>query len=220
MKGFTRPEQIAENFVLQRTAGHGIELLGILAFRASPVWVLAALADLTGGGQMLIREIVVALKEEGLLEESAGFETVDQILGGLEKTSSHLAETLNVPPVNVARLRQEWETLRAELNSIPPERIPAIERLEQSWAELRRSAERQNRTVFAVSSVMAVSSLAHVQANLLWLSKAARSAARQTGGMLGSAILDHYSAALNDIEAAGFVGYWKRRVPTVPAGCR
>src|SRR3954468_24508603 len=31
--------RLAENFILQRTASHGIELLGLLAFRASPVWV-------------------------------------------------------------------------------------------------------------------------------------------------------------------------------------
>jgi len=42
--------RLAENFILQRTASHGIELLGILAFRASPVWVLAALADVQTQG--------------------------------------------------------------------------------------------------------------------------------------------------------------------------
>src|ERR1044071_2770130 len=46
--------RLAENFLLKRTASHGIELLGILAFHASPVWVLAALADVTGGGKKLI----------------------------------------------------------------------------------------------------------------------------------------------------------------------
>ena len=30
---------------------HGIELLGILTLHASPVWVLAALADATGAGK-------------------------------------------------------------------------------------------------------------------------------------------------------------------------
>src|SRR5580698_4631874 len=72
---------LAENFILQRTASHGIELLGILAFRASPVWVLAALADVTGGGNRLIQEITEALKEEGLLEADARFETMEQVLG-------------------------------------------------------------------------------------------------------------------------------------------
>src|SRR3954447_18842925 len=77
--------RLSESFILQRTASHGIELLGILAFRASPVWVLAALADVTGGGQKLMREIAEALKEEGLLEGDGRFESMDQVLGGLEK---------------------------------------------------------------------------------------------------------------------------------------
>jgi hypothetical protein len=201
--------RLAENFILQRTASHGIELLGILAFRASPVWVLAALADVTGG-QRLLREIAEALKEEGLLEGDGRFETIDQVLSGLEKTSAHLALTLNMPPINVAGLRAEWEMLKAELKSIPPERIPAVDQLERTWEDLRISAAAQNRTVFALSSLMAISTLAHVPASLIWLSKAASSAARRTTGVVGGAILDHYSAALKEISRTGFSRYWSQ----------
>jgi hypothetical protein len=201
---------LAENFILRRTASHSIELLGILAFRASPVWVLAALADVTGGGHKLVREIAEALKEEGLLEADARMETMDQVLGGLERTSAHLALTLNMPPINVAGLRLEWETLKTELRGIPPNRVPALDRLEQTWQALRLSARTQNRTVFAVSSLIAISTLAHVPARLLWLSKATRSAARRTGGIVGAAILDHYSTTLEEISRAGFSGYWRR----------
>ena len=66
-------EKIAEDFLMRRTAGNGIELIGILAFRASPVWVLAALADASGGGRYLIREISTALKDEGLLDRNTDF---------------------------------------------------------------------------------------------------------------------------------------------------
>lgn len=201
---------LAENFVLRRTASHGIDLLGILAFRASPVWVLAALADLAGGGQKLVRGIAGALEEEGLLEPGAHFETMDQVLGGLEKTGSHLALTLNLPPIDVPGLRREWETLKAEMKGIPPNRIPGLDRLERTWDELRTSARTQNRTVFTMSSLMAISTLAHVPVNLLWLSKAAHSATCRTTDMVGGAILDHYAAALEEINRAGFVGYWKR----------
>jgi hypothetical protein len=202
--------RLTENFILQRTASHGIELLGILAFRASPIWVLAALADVTGGGHKLVREIAEALKEEGLLEADARFETVDQVLGGLERTSTHLALTLNMPPIDVAGLRLEWETLKTELRSIPPNRVPALERLDRTWQRLRVSAQTQNRTVFAVSSLLAMSTLSHVPANLAWLSKATRSAARRTGDIVGGAILDHYSSAIEEISQTGFPGYWKR----------
>ena len=201
--------RLAENFILQKTASHGIEVLGILAFRASPVWVLAALADITGGGQRLIREIVAALKEEGLLEAGANFETMDQVLGGLEKTSAHLALTLNVPPIDVAGLRREWKQLRTELRSIPPDRIPALDRLEHTWEDLRAAAQAQNKTTFALASLLAVSSLSHVPSRLLWLSKAARSAARHTSSVVGDAVLEHYSTTLREIAVTGFPAYWK-----------
>ena len=55
--------------------------------------VLAALADLSGVGRSLIPEISGALRAQGLLgEEEHAFESVDQLLDGLEKSSGRLAE--------------------------------------------------------------------------------------------------------------------------------
>ena len=140
--------RLAEDFLLKRTASHGIELLGILAFHASPVWVLAALADATGGGRKLILEIAEALKEEGLLDREARFETMDQVLLGLEKTSDHMATTLNMPPVDIAGLRREWDQLKQELATIPPKKVPALERIEGVGQELQTTAQQQGRSVF------------------------------------------------------------------------
>jgi hypothetical protein len=203
-------DQLAQNFLLQRTASHGIELLGILAFRASPVWVLAALADITGGGHKLIQEISEAMKDEGLLDRNVRFEKVDQVLDGLEQTSAHLAQTLNLPPVDVRGLRREWKTLKEGLQSIPPKSLPSMDRLENIWSKLRRTANTQDRSVFTISSLMAVSTLAHVPSNLLWLSRAAQSAVRRTGTVVGGALLEHYSQTLDEISQAGFLGYWTR----------
>jgi hypothetical protein len=202
--------KLAENFLLQQTASYGISLLGILAFQASPIWVLAALADATGGSRKLMAEISQALQEEGLLDSSAHFETMEQVLDGLEKTSGHLAATLNLPPVDIAGLRREWSRLKDGLQSIPPRNIPALERVERIWEDVRDSAKQQGRSVFVVSSLMAVSSVAHVPANVLWLSRAARSAARRTGKVLGEAILDHYGEVLIEIGRTGFLAYGTR----------
>ena len=211
VEGVYPPEgKLAENFLLQRTASHGIELLGILAFQASPVWVLAALADTAGGSRRLIREIAQALQEEGLLEKSERFETMEQVLDGLEKSSGRLATALNLPPVNVPGLRREWDLLKEGLRSIPPRNMPNRERIDRVWKNLRSSARQQGRSVFLVSSVMAVSAMAHVPANVLWLSRAARSAARRTSMVLGEALLDHYTNALAEMGRVGFLQYWTR----------
>ena len=202
--------RLAENFLLKRTASHGIELLGILAFHASPIWVLAALADATGGGRKLILEIGEALKDEGLLPRDARFETMEQVLRGLEKTSDHMATTLNMPPVDIAGLRREWDQLKQEMAAIPPKKVPALERIEGVWEDLQAASKQQGRSVFAMSSLLAVSTVAHVPANVLWLSRAARSAVRRTGRVLGDTVLDHYTAALGEIARTGFFAYWSR----------
>src|SRR5436309_12540129 len=89
-------EELSEDFLVRRAAGNGIELIGILAFRASPVWVLAALADASGAGRYLIREIANCLKDEGLLDRERDFNSVDQMLDGLEASAARLASTINM----------------------------------------------------------------------------------------------------------------------------
>jgi hypothetical protein len=202
--------RLAEKFLLQRTASHGIELLGILAFSASPLWVLAVLADATGSGRKLIREISTALQEEGLLDSNVRFETMEQVLGGLERTSRHLTETLNIPPLDIPGLRREWDQLKQELAAIPPTKIPAIERIEKVWVDIQVSARKQGRPVFVVSSLLAISTITHVPATMLWLSRAARSSVRRTGKVLGDAVLTHYAEALSELSRTGVLEYWKR----------
>ena len=116
----------AQDFLARRGVGHAIELLGIAAFRISPVWVFAALADLSGLGRRLIPEIAEALKEEGLLEKEAQFENVDQLLDSLEKTSSRLAQTINAPPIDVACLRKEWTEIRSQARGLKPVDLPSV----------------------------------------------------------------------------------------------
>ena len=172
--------------------------------------MLAALADATGAGRALIQEISEALKEEGLLERESRFETVDQILDGLEKTTAHLAQTLNMPPLDVAGLRKEWRTLRDEIGDVPAATVPRLERLERIWQRLKQSAHDQDRSIFTVSSLMAVSAIARVPADVLRLSRAGRSAARRTGKLFGGPVLDHYAAALDEISRTGLVEFWSR----------
>src|SRR6202167_6814449 len=128
---------LADNFAMRRFAGNGIELIGLLTFSASPVWVLAALADLSGTGRQLIREIAQSLKEEGLLAAGADYETIDQLLDGLEGAAGRLAQTANTPPLDVASLRHEWSDLRRETAKLPAPHLPSGDALRRSGEDLK-----------------------------------------------------------------------------------
>ena len=136
---YGKGDALPDNFLARRTAGNVVEVLGIVAFRASPVWVLAALADVCGAGRQLIPEMADALKEQGLLEKDAQFTSVDQILDGLERTSSRLAAAINTPPLDVAGLRAEWDAIRNEARAIQPGE-PSHER--DDWRDVDAAEDR------------------------------------------------------------------------------
>jgi hypothetical protein len=202
---------LPDNFLARRTAGNAVEALGIVAFRASPVWVLAALADLCGIGRRLVPEMADALKAEGLLENDAQFTSVDQMLDGLERTSSRLAATINTPPLDVAGLRQEWEAIRHEARGLPSASLPSRETISNIWALLKTESARQERSVFETSSMMAVAAAQTLPDGVRWLSASARVGATRTGHILAAALLDHYTQTLSEIRQVGYLAYARRQ---------
>ena len=202
---------LPDKFLARRAAGNAIEVLGIVAFRASPVWVLAALADVCGLGRHLIPEIADALKAQGLLEKDAQFTSVDQMLDGLERTSSRLAATINAPPLDVTGLREEWAALREEARGLQPAGLPSKDTISRMWAQIKMESARQDRSVFETSSMMAVSAARAVPDRVRWLSASARVGATRTGQILAAPLLDHYRQALSEMQRVGYVVYASRQ---------
>ena len=202
-------EQIAGNFLLRRGASHGMELIGLLTIHVSPIWVLAALADATGAGHALIQQIAGALKDEGLLNADAHFNTMDQLLHGLEKMSGHLAETINMPPIDSSELRREWNRFRDELPAVPRTSLPTAEHLQDVCNKLAEVSRKQKRSLFTVCSVTAVSAITSLPARVWWLSRAAHVAVRRTGEVLGEELLMHYVYAADQMTRAGVGEYWR-----------
>jgi len=213
VEGVYRAETaLPDDFLARRTAGNAVELLGIVAFRASPVWILAALADLCGLGRYVIPEIAEALKAEGLLDKDTQVTSVDQMLDGLERTSSRLAATMNTPPLDVPELRREWEAVRNEAGRLQLANLPSRDTIRSVWAQLKGESERQDRSVFETSSVMALSAARALPDNVRWMSATTRVGAMRTSQIFAAALLDHYRQTLSEIRQVGYIGYAQRQL--------
>jgi hypothetical protein len=214
-------EALAGDFLLRRTAGNALEAVGIVAFRVSPVWVLAALADVCGAGRQLIPEIGDALAAEGLIDKNTQFSSVEQILDGLERTSSRLAATINLPPFDVATLRQEWQAIRGELRAIPSASLPRAEALRDVWGQIKAESTRQRRSILEISTALALSAAAKFPDGLRWVSASSRVAASRAAQMVAVSLLEHYRHTLADIRRVGYVRYAYRQYrPYVRAAIR
>ena len=203
-------DELPRDYLIRHAAGNVLDVAGIATFSASPVWVLAALADISGAGRELIADIALALREEGLLEPGARLESVDQLLDGLESTAARLSDTVRVPPLDIASLRREWSELRAAAATIPRASLPAIASLEKQWREFREEAARQRRPVFQLSSLAALSAIRRLPGSVRWFSRAARVTTRRAGTLLFENLLNHYWLTLAEIHRIGFWSFWLR----------
>lgn len=206
------------DFLARRGAGHAIELLGIVAFRVSPVWVLAAFADLSGLGRHLIPEIADALKAEGLLHDGIRFESVDQLLDGLEKTSARAAQALYVPPLNVTELRKEWQAIRGQARRARPQ-LPSATAIGAQWEQLKRESTRQGRSIFETSSLMAIAAVRTLPTKARWLSASTGVGARRAGKVLATSLLDGYGQTLRELGKVGYLTYAKRQLSPYVRAC-
>jgi hypothetical protein len=188
---YAEANQLPADFLLRRTAGNGLELIGLATIHASPVWMLAALADISGAGRSLIREISKTLVADGILEGGVEFDSAEQLLEGLERTSARLAEGVNTPPLNLKQLRTELTHIREEAKLLAP---PSPQELWRIWQSLELEAGAQGRPVWELSSVIALSAI--------------RTLATQTVGTL----LTHYRDTIGEIHQTGYGRYLLREL--------
>ncbi|HEX7237947.1 MAG TPA: hypothetical protein VF405_13345, partial [Gammaproteobacteria bacterium] len=145
--------------------------------------------------------------KEGLLGPDDSFTTVEQLLGGLERSSARLAESVNAPPLDVAGLRAEWRKFSEEARQLPAPQLPSASAVTRLWQEVNTTAERERRSVFEVSSLLALSAVGELPERARVLSKSAAVVLRHGGAAVSNALLEHYRESLRQLREVGYLRY-------------
>jgi aconitate hydratase len=193
--GVERPTEAIANEVepsprklaVRKTAGNVVELGSILAFGLSPLWLLAAAADVTHGTRVYLDALVGELKGAGVIARDAELHSVDELLGALEGASGTSARLIDIPPLEVAALKQSLADLRKDASNLPsPKQLAAV------YDALQVEADREQRSLLEVS----------LGAGLAFFN-AARHVGRQH-------VLDPYTEDLRPVRDEGFGAYARR----------
>ena len=180
-------EPDAKKLAVRKTAGNALELGSIAAFGFSPLWLLAATADVTRGTRVYLDALVGELRSEGVLAADAHFRSVDDLLGALEGSSGTAARLIDIPPLEVAALRQSVAQLREDASGLPtPAELAAL------YDGLRATAVRERRSLLEVSAGIGIAFF---------------SSARHVGRQH---LLDPYARDLSPVRDEGFGAYAAR----------
>ena len=145
----TTPDPAApppKELALRKGAGNIVELGSIAAFGFSPLWILAAVSDITHGSRVYLQSLTDELKASGVVTEDLDVSSVDELLGVLQGTSGRTARLIDIPPVELAELRRSIAELRDEATDLPSQ-----EQLGRLYAGLRQTAAEEDRSLLEVS---------------------------------------------------------------------
>ncbi|MGH3110836.1 MAG: hypothetical protein ACRDQT_07955, partial [Gaiellaceae bacterium] len=185
------PEAVAGEFepsprklAVRKGAGNVVEIGSIFAFGFSPLWILAAAADVTHGTRVYLDTLVDELKDAGVVAREAELRSVDELLAALEGASGTTARLIDIPPLEVRALKQSLSDLREDAEGLPsPAELSAV------YAALVHEADREQRSVLEVSVGMGLAFF-----------NAARKVGRQH-------VLDPYTEDLKPVRDEGFGAY-------------
>ena len=155
------PREVSSDkeYLKRKIIGGTIDNLAIITFRASPIWMLLAAADVVKGGAAYTRELVDELKKEGIIDRDAKIAGVDDVLERLSDLSGRMAETLDTPPLNVEDLKNTVKDLREKAESAGEDlgkvvMTPAD--MAKLMDEMRSVSREQGRSLWEVSTGMAL----------------------------------------------------------------
>lgn len=137
----------AGRVAVKKTAGNVVELGSIAAFGFSPLWLLAAAADVLHGSRVYLDTLQDELKAVGVLSSGEHFGTIDQLIGALEGATGSAARNIDLPPLELAELRQSIAELRDDAGSLPSHR-----ELAALFGGLKRAAQAEGRSLLETSS--------------------------------------------------------------------
>jgi hypothetical protein len=139
-------EPDAGRLAIRKGAGNVVELGSIAAFGFSPLWILAAAADVSRGSRTYLDAFVGELVRAGVLPEGSAPGSVDELLGALEGVSGTGARLIDIPQLEVAALRQSLTEIRRDASS-----LPSPPELAKVFDGLREAARRERATLLEVS---------------------------------------------------------------------
>jgi hypothetical protein len=184
-------EQSPKKLAIRKAGGNVVELGSIFAFGFSPLWLLAAAADVTHGTRVYLDALVSELKSAGILAQELELASVDDLLASLEGASGTTARLIDIPPLEIEALKQSLADLRDDAKGLPtPPELAAV------YQGLVAEADREKRSLLEVSVGMGIAFF-----------NSARKVGRQH-------VLDPYTEDLQPVRDEGFATYaWRVAKP-------
>ena len=131
---------------VRKGAGNVVELGSIAAFGFSPLWILAAAADVTHGSRTYLDAFVDELVAEARCPRARAPARSTSCSARSRASRERRARLVDIPPLELAALRQSLDEIRRDAAS-----LPSPGELARVYDGLREAARRERTSLLEVS---------------------------------------------------------------------
>lgn len=204
VKGLYDEADLESEYAVRKVLGNAIEGIGIATVHVSPLWIFAFFADSVKGGQAYLDRLQDELVSKGYMESRKVSGSLQELLEGLEKTTSSFAQNIDTPPLsredvldNIADIRNSIGELLSSTGKATREVTGEVARVMEDFLN---TATEEGQSILELGGVLALQATSRAKKT----AGIAVTAPQVAGKMLYENILGYYTKTLSDIHKHGY----------------
>ncbi len=204
VEGLYDDESLEGEYATRKLLGNAIEGVGIATVHVSPLWVFAFFADSVKGGQVYLDRLQDELVEKGYIESNKLSSSLQELLDGLEKTTSSFAQNIDTPPLsradvmgNVNEIRESIGELFSRAGKTAGDLTNEVSNIMQDFLD---TATEEGQSLLELGGVLTLQATSRAKQ----AAGVAVTAPQVAGKMLYENILGYYKDTLSDIHEHGY----------------
>ena len=204
VEGVYSDEGLGEDYASRKLLGNAIEGIGIATVHVSPLWIFAFFADSVKGGQIYLKRLRAELIEKGYIDSSEESDSIQDLLEGIERTTTSFAQNIDTPPIsknevmdNLKEMQDSIGGLFSKTGKVAGEVKAEVSNLMQDFLE---TASEEGQTLMELSGVMTLQATNKAKK----AAGVAITVPQVAGQILYENILVYYSDTLSEIHQRGY----------------
>tara|TARA_B110000438_G_C15817802_1_gene652770 strand:+ start:3953 stop:4930 length:978 start_codon:yes stop_codon:yes gene_type:complete len=204
VEGVYSDEGLGEDYASRKLLGNAIEGIGIATVHVSPLWIFAFFADSVKGGQIYLKRLRAELIEKGYIDSGDESDSIQDLLEGIERTTTSFAQNIDTPPISKAEVMDNLKEIQdsigglfSKTGKVAGEVKVEVSNLMQDFLE---TASEEGQTLMELSGVMTLQAANRAKKT----AGVAITVPQVAGQILYENILVYYSDTLSDIHQRGY----------------
>ncbi|MDA1194936.1 MAG: hypothetical protein O2894_07095 [Planctomycetota bacterium] len=202
---FKGAQEVDGEAATRMAVGGAVDNLVMVGLHASPMWILLAAADVSKGARAYVHELGAELKRAGVMAAGSRLDSVEDVLGGLERLSTRLSDTVDMPPLSVGAMKETLLGVTREMREGGDalRRTADVDALASDLTELARQA---NHSLLETTGAIALGSLQGAGRIVRGSIVGAEATVRFFTRVVWSDVLGDYGRSMQKIYRRGFYG--------------